>query len=42
VADWKEFKGATKNTKKLSFDKKVQEISSKNKKSWNLINWVKK
>ena len=42
VADQKEFKKAIKNTKRLFFDKKIQEIASKNKKPQDLINWIKK
>jgi len=31
-----------KNTKLLFFDDKIQKITSKNHKSWDLMNWVKK
>lgn len=38
----KKFKGMIKRTKKSFFDEKIQEITSKNKYSWDLMNWVKK
>lgn len=42
LADWKEFKAYVKKTKKLFFNKKIQEIALKNKQPWDLMNWVKK
>ena len=29
-------------TKRLFFNKRIQEIASKNKKLWKLMNWVRK
>ena len=40
--DWKNFKGVIKKTKCLFFDKKIQEIMSKNKRLWDFMNYVKK
>ena len=42
LEDWKKFKGFVKQTKYSSFNKKIQEIVSKNKRLWNFMNWVKK
>jgi len=42
IEDQKIFKGVIKETKHLFFDNKIQEITSKNKRSWDLMNWVKK
>jgi len=42
MVDWKEFKEIVKKTKQLFFDKKIQEIVSRNRRPWNIINWVKK
>ena len=42
LADWKDLKGFVKKTKRSFFNKKIQEIVSKNKQPWNLMNWVKK
>jgi len=40
--DWKTFKETVKRTKRSFFDKKIQEIVSRKKQSWDFINWVKK
>ena len=42
LEDWKKFKGIIRKTKYTFFDKKIQEITLKNKRPWDLINWVKK
>ena len=42
IEDWKDFKKMVKNTKQSFFDDKIQEITLKNQRLWNLINWVKK
>ena len=42
IDDWKSFKGVVKKTKRLFFNNKIQEITSKNQRSQNLMNWVKK
>ena len=42
IDDWKVFKGSIKKTKQIFFDNKIQEITSKNQKPWNLMNWVRK
>jgi len=39
---WSKFKRIVKKTKRIFFNKKIQEIISKNKRSWDLMNWVKK
>jgi len=38
----KKFKGMVKRIKRSFFNEKIQEITSKNKCSWELMNWVKK
>ena len=40
--DWRIFKHVIKKTKCLFFDDKIQEITSKNQRPWDYINWVKK
>jgi len=40
--DWKSFKDIVKRTKRLFFHNKIQEITSKNHRPWDLINWIKK
>ena len=42
LKDWKKFKRFVKQAKYSFFDKKIQEITSKNKRPWDLMNWVKK
>ena len=42
LEDWEKFKGFVKQTKHSFFDKKIQEITLKNKRLWDLMNWVKK
>jgi len=42
LVDWKVFKGFFKKTKRTFFNEKIQEITLKNKKPWNIINWIKK
>jgi len=42
IVDWKDFKGFIKETKRSFFNNKIQEITSKNKRPWDLMNWVKK
>jgi len=42
LKDWKKFKKFIKQTKYSFFDEKIQEIMLKNKRPWNLMNWVKK
>jgi len=42
ISDWKIFKKAVKKTKKSFFDEKIQEITSRNKRPWDLMNLVKK
>ena len=40
LENWKNFKRAVKNTKRLYFDDKIQEITSKRKGSWELTSWI--
>jgi len=42
LEDWKKFQRFVKQTKYSFFDEKIQDIVSKNKRSWNLMNQVKK
>ena len=42
TANWKAFKAAVQNAKRIFFNQKIQEIASSNKRPWNLMNWVKK
>lgn len=42
IEDWKDFKKMVKNTKQSFFDDKIQEITLKNQRLWDLMNWVKK
>ena len=42
IEDWKLFERVVKKTKRLFFDDKIQEITLKNHKPQNLINWVRK
>jgi len=42
IANWKAFKAAVRNAKRIFFNQKIQEIASSNKRPWNLMNWVKK
>ena len=40
LENWKNFKRAVKNAKRLYFDDKIQEITSKRKGPWELTNWI--
>lgn len=40
--DWKKFKRIIKRTKHTFFDNKIQKIALKNKRSWNLMSWIRK
>ena len=40
-SDWSKFKKMVKRTKRIFFNEKIQEIATRNKKPWNLMNWVK-
>ena len=42
IEDWKDFKKMVKNTIQSFFDDKIQEITLKNQRLWDLMNWVKK
>ena len=42
IEDWKDFKKMVKNTKQSFFDDKIQEITLKNQRLCDLMNWVKK
>ena len=41
LADWKTFEGTVKKAKQILFDNKINKITLKNCKPWDLINWVK-
>jgi len=42
IGSWKALKAAVRNAKRTFFDQKIQEITSSNKRLWDLMNWVKK
>ena len=42
IGSWKALKAAIRNAKRTFFDQKIQEITSSNKRLWDLMNWVKK
>lgn len=42
IVDWKKFKEVIKKTKQLFLDEKIQEITSRNKRPWDLMNCIKK
>jgi len=39
---WKEFKSVVCTVKREFFDNKIHEIASSNKRSWDLISWVRR
>jgi len=40
--NWKNFKEVIKKTKYIFFNNRIQEIVSKNKRHWGLMNWIKR
>jgi len=42
IEHWQEFKSNTQIAKREFFDNKIYEITSSNKRLWDLMNWVKK
>ena len=40
LENWKNFKKVVKNVKRSFFNEKIQEIASKRKGPWELINWI--
>jgi len=42
LGDWKSFKARIRKAKRQFFEDKIHEITSSNKRPWDLMSWVKK